>query len=284
MKLFISTDMEGVIGVSSWNEMNLSVNGHNVNSAINNELNWIVDGIKSSDIDDKVDEITICDSHSRGENVPYGQIEDKRVNLIRGYPRKFYMMQGLDESYDAVMLIGYHARIGSFKGLMDHSYSSSCIYNIRINDILVGEVEINAFLAGFYDVPVCMISGDDVLEEQMREFYGNDFPYVRTKEGIGRFAGKMYHPDRVRDIYASKVKEFTEIVNGDGKKYIKKATGNTKLEIELVNTVITDAVSAVPGLERIDGRTVRYYNEDFREIYKMIITIAMLGGKFSNYI
>ncbi len=271
------------MGVSSWNEMDLSVNGRAVNDAINEELRFITECIESSSINPEVEEITICDSHSRGENVPYGKIANDRVTLIRGYPREFYMMQGLDESYAAVMLVGYHARIGSFRGLMDHSYSSSCIYNVRINGEAVGEVEINAYLAGFYDVPVCLVTGDDVLAEQIKGFYGNGFPYVLTKEGIGRFSGKMFHPDRIKKSYSREVDRMLKILSGEKDRYIKKIEGEIELQIDLVNTVAADAVSIIPDLVRMDGRTVKYLSSDFRKVYKMIVAVAMLGGKYVSF-
>jgi D-amino peptidase len=273
--------MEGVIGVASWSEMNRD---GSYNNWLNSEIGWILDEItKYHGFDETIEEITICDSHARGENIPYGKLPDPRVTYIRGYPRPFYMMQGLDETYDAVLLLGYHARIGAFGGGMDHSYSASCIYNIRINGKLVGETEINAMYAGLYDIPVVMISGDDILEKEMSEYYSDGMIFVRTKEGIGRYSAKMYHPETVEAIYRERTKALIGKFENKKPFDIKRPEEKTVLEVDVLNTVIADALSVVPGLERTEGRTLRYCSHNYKDVFQMILTIAMLGGRFSDF-
>jgi D-amino peptidase len=280
MKIFISTDMEGVSGISSWNEMEASVRGARCYDLLKNEVSWVVDELFALDRKNEITEICVCDSHSRGEGLPYGGFGDERVTHVKGYPRPFYMMEGLDSSYETVFLVGYHASIGTLRGMMDHSYSSSAIYAVRIDGREAGEVEINALLAGYYGVPVGLVSGDDVLEAQLSGFYPSGVPYVRTKEGIGRFAGKMYSPERVEKSFREGVRRF---MDSRGKLEVKRPKERTKLEVDLVTTVIADAVSVIPGIERVSGRSVLYRSRDYRDIYRMILAIAMLGGKFAQY-
>lgn len=277
MKIYISTDMEGVSGVVSWNEMESAAAGF-WTGTLDCELNWLVQELRNSELNSRIEEIVICDSHARGENLKYGSIADRRVSWIRGYPRPWYMMEGLDSSFDLAMLIGYHARIGSWHGGMDHSYSGSSIYNIRLNDREVGETEINSYFAGWKGVPVGLVSGDDILEKQLSGFM--DVPFARTKEGIGRFSAKVYHPEVVRGNYCEAVKRLVERLPMISP---LKPEKKTTLEIDLFTTAIGDAVSTVPGLERVSGRTVRYVSEDYGNILKMILTVAMIGGRFANY-
>jgi len=277
MKIYISTDMEGVAGVVSWNEMEPPT-GREWTAMQDTELNWLIQEIQNSPLNNQIEEIVICDSHARGENLRYGVINDKRISWIRGYPRPFYMMEGLDSSFNLVMFIGYHARIGSWHGVMDHSYSSSAIYNIRLNGTEVGEVEINTYFAGWHGVPVGLVSGDDILRHQLKGFL--DVPYVQTKEGIGRFSAKVYHPDIVKENYS---KAFKELLDKLPDLKALKPAPETVLEIDLCTTVIADAVSVIPGLKRISGRTVRYVSTNYPDVLKMILTVAMLGGRFANY-
>ena len=280
MKIYISTDMEGIMGVSSWNEMDLSVAGKTCNQALESELNWIIEALKASAMGQEIEEILICDSHARGENLRFGFNDDPRICHIKGYPRPFYMMEGLDQSFDLVMLVGYHAQIGAERAGMDHSYSASCIYQIRLNGEAVGEVEINALLAGLYNVPVGLISGDDVLETEMKSFYKKGIPFVRTKEGIGRFAAKMYAPNRIKESYQTMVQGLLEKRSS---LEIKKPAAETVLEVDLLDTVMTDACAIIPGIKRIGGRTVRYQTTDYKDIYRMILTITMVGGRFVGF-
>lgn len=153
MKIFISTDMEGIEGISSWNEMTTKEAW--CAGLLKQELTYVISTLLAHA---DIEEICICDSHSRGENLLYGSFSDERITHVKGYPRRNYMMEGLDESFDAVFLLGYHASIGSLNGGMDHSYSSSCIYRVRLNGREVGEVEINAYYAGMFGVPIALIS------------------------------------------------------------------------------------------------------------------------------
>lgn len=279
MKLFISVDMEGIHGTTSWSDLEGPSRAANYERAWL-ELSWILRGIASSGGNSLIEEICVCDSHARGEGIPFKGFGDPRVTTVRGYPRPFYMLEGLDGSFAGLFLVGYHAAIGTEKGMMDHSYSASCIFRIRLNGKEAGETDINAFLAGYYGVPVCFVSGDDVLEAQIGGLFNPEPSFVRTKEGIGRFAGKMYAPEKLEDQFRNEARKAM-----DRLRFFRPLSppADTELEIELVSTVVADAVSTIPGIERIGGRLVRYRSGDFRNIYRMIHTVAMLGGKFASF-
>ena len=281
MKIFISTDMEGIGGLSSWNEMTGPAHEAYCSSLLKQELTWIIDELfRLTEHDEQlhIDEICICDSHSRGENLTYASFGDARITHIKGYPRHSYMMEGLDETFDAVFLVGYHAMIGSLNGMMDHSYSASCIYSIRIQGQSVGEVEINAFYAGQFGIPIGLISGDDILEKQLQTFM--TVPYVRTKEGLGRFTGKMYAPELLKKSFEEQVGNFFAKRKS---LVVKHLEGPIELEVDLTSTVVADAVSIVPGINRLSGRTISYTSQNYDDVFHMILTIAMLGGRFAQY-
>jgi D-amino peptidase len=163
---------------------------------------------------------------------------------------------------------------------MDHSYSASCIYRVRLNGVEAGETEINAALAGWYGVPVCFVSGDDVLESLLKSKFSPAPVYVRTKEGLGRFAGKLYPPERLESAF---IKGATAALAGLGAYRPIKAAAPTRLDIDLVSTVVADAVAVIPGVTRTSGRSVAYESADFRDVYRMIHAVAMLGGKFAAF-
>jgi D-amino peptidase len=104
-------------------------------------------------------------------------------------------------------------------------------------------------------------------------------PYVRTKEGMGRYAAKMYSPERVKQAFESQVLAFLKQKEFE----VKRLDGEVTLEVDLATTVIADAVAIVPGIKRLDGRTVQYTSSNYSDIFHMILTIAMLGGKFAQY-
>lgn len=279
MKIFVSVDMEGIHGTTSWSNLEGPARAAHYERAWL-ELSWIVRGIASSPLDGEISEICVCDSHARGEGLPFKSFGDPRVVMVRGYPRSFYMLETLDSSYAGLFLVGYHASIGTRGGMMDHSYSASCIYRVRLDGRESGETEINALLAGSFGVPVCFVSGDDILQAQLEGVFKPEPIYVRTKEGLGRFAGKMYMPDALEAEFIAGTGEALSRMGGF--KPLVPA-GETTLEIDLISTVVADAVSVIPGVERIAGRTIRYAATDFRNIYRMIHAVAMLGGKFAAF-
>ena len=278
-KVFISMDTEGLSGLTSWKEMDADPTC--AGKAYIRELNWVIDELFR--ISPEIEEITLCDSHSRGENLPYGAFKDPRITQIKGYPRQDYMMATLDSSYDMMLLIGYHGMIGSKYAVMDHSYSSAGIYNIRINDIGVGEVELNCFYAATLGVPVGLITGDNVLEDELKDNTNINPAYVKTKEGLGRFSGKLYSPEYLEPVFKKATRDAVDRLNNNKLKAIKAKTP-TVLEIDTVTTVMADAVEMIPRVERIGGRTIRYTTSSFKEIMHMILVIALLTGRFSNYI
>lgn len=276
-KVFISLDTEGLSGLVSWNEM--TTDPSCTGKAYIRELDWILDELFK--LHPELEEVCICDSHARGENLPYGVYNDPRVYLIKGYPRQDYMLADLDSSYDMLMLVGYHGMIGTWNALMDHSYSSSAIYNARINGVEVGEVELNSYYAASLGVPLTFVAGDDKLEEELKATELRP-AYVRTKEGLGRYSAKLYSPGKLEPVFRAAVKEACAMVeNGTAKCVL--AGKPTTLEIDVMTTVMADQLEMIPGVKRTAGRTLTYTNDDFTEIMHMVLCMAQLGGKFHNY-
>jgi len=278
-KVFISMDTEGLSGLTSWKEMEADPNC--AGKAYIRELNWVIDELFK--LSPEIEEITLCDSHSRGENLPYGVFNDPRITQIKGYPRQDYMLATLDSSYDMMFLIGYHGMIGSKYAVMDHSYSSAGIYNIRINGNPVGEVELNCFYAAALGVPVGLITGDSILEAEIKGNKNLNPVYVKTKEGLGRFSAKLYSTDYLEPIFRLATKEAVKKLS-DGKLKTLKAATPSILEIDTVTTVMADAVEMIPSVKRIAGRTVQYTSSSFKDIMDIILVTALLTGRFRDYI
>ena len=276
-KVFISLDTEGLSGLTSWEQMNTdpSVTG----KAYTRELNWIINELFN--IAPEVEEITLCDSHSRGENLPYGVFDDPRITMISGYPRQDYMLATLDETYDMLMLVGYHGMIGSKYALMDHSYSAAGLYNIRINGEAVGEVELNSYYAASLGVPLAFVAGDDILEEELKNTKLRP-EYVRTKEGLGRFAAKMYSPSALEEKFRTATRKAVERCEKRDLPLVK-AEGPIKLEMDLATTVMADAVEMIPTVTRPRGRTIAYTSTSFKDVMHMILVTAIITGRYKDY-
>ena len=135
-KVFVSFDYEGIGGVASWTE----TEGNRAwNELATRQVTAFCTGLLERD---PQAEIVVADSHANGNNLLWEHLP-AQVSLVRGFPRNFYMFEGLDHSFTHLVLFGYHSAMGA-GGMMDHTYSSSSFYEIRINGSPVDEGIINA--------------------------------------------------------------------------------------------------------------------------------------------
>lgn len=273
LNVFISFDMEGISAVTSWREMKKdSKDSERTRRIATQEVNAAVRGIRKSG--KKIGNITICDSHASGENLLVDELETG-VSIVKGTPRKYYMMHGISAEYNVVFFIGYHAMAGTQYAGMEHTYSSASIYNIRINAQRVGESEINAALAGHYGVPLGLVTGDDLLALEIRRFFGRNIQVVITKKGISRFAARCRHP---KDVHQEIETKATRAVQKIKELKIFEFKTPIKAEIELTNSLVTDMVELIPGIKRMNGRQVSFKAKDILEFYRILRLVCSLGG------
>ncbi len=273
MNIFISFDLEGISGVSSWREMKKDSPHFNlIKKLATADVNATIRGIRKASQD--IGEILVCDSHAMGENLLIDELE-KGAHLIKGSPRNYYMMEGLNKNFDVVFFIGYHTMVGTKSGLMDHSYSSSSIYNIKINRLDVGETEINAAIAGYYGVPVGLVTGDDLLIKEVKKFLGNRTMTVITKSCISRFAAKCRHPIEVQEEIEAKAAKALKIA-----KTLKPFTFRKPIygEIDVINSLIGDVIEKIPGLKRVTARKFICKTENILEFYRLLMLICDLAA------
>ncbi len=271
MRIFISTDIEGLSGVSSWEWW--KNNEKATTEILVRHLVPVIEVIK--EYDDKA-EIVIVDSHSKGENISVLDFSEKYSNifLINGFPRKDYMMSGFDNTYDGVIFVGYHSLIGG-GGAMDHTYSSSSIYNIRVNGEPVGETAINAAFAGEFDVPVMLVVGQKEMEWEMKR-YLPDTVFVPVQEAVGRFATKnalLHDVDRSIRIGTE------EAIMRMQKALIKPFTFSSPIEVEIdwLSSSIADVVSQMPIMEKVSPRTTRYIVNNWVEGFRWLLSAVYMS-------
>jgi len=273
INLFISFDLEGISGVTSWKEIRKdSPDLLRIRKIATQEVNSAIRGVRNSGLE--IGEILICDAHASGENLLIEELEPG-INLIKGTQRNYYMMEGLNQDFDIVFFIGYHSMVGTEAGMMDHTYSSSSIYNIKINGVYVGESEINAGIAGHYGVPLGLVSGDDKLAKEIEKFFGHNVETVITKYSISRFCARCRHPVDVQKEIELKAQRAIKKIN---KLKPFKFKYPINAEIEMLNSLLGDAIKSLPGLKRISARKFVFKSKDILEFYRQLILICGLAG------
>src|SRR5678810_480252 len=89
------------------------------------------------------------------------------AELVTGSTKARSMIEGIELGFDAALFVGYHAMAGTARAVIDHTYTDR-VHEARLNGRPVGELAINAALAGTYDVPVALVSGDQALAAEAR--------------------------------------------------------------------------------------------------------------------
>src|SRR4026208_559670 len=194
MKILIAVDMEGITGVTTWDQV---TPGHAEYSRFRKLMTQDVNAAIRGATEAGADDIIVADGHWNGSNILVEEL-DSRARLNAGSPSPFSMMQGIDESVDGVMFIGYHARNGTPNAILDHTWSSKTVANVWLNDFLTGEYGLNAAVAGHFGVPVIMVSGDQTACAQVTELLG-DVEAAVVKQASGRFAAECLSPEVTRD-------------------------------------------------------------------------------------
>src|SRR5262249_22194535 len=193
MRLYISTDFEGVAGIVDWDQI-LAGRG---DYALGRELllgeeNAAIRGAQRAG----VTEILVNDSHSIRRNLAPAALAGNDSPLS-GRHKPLYMMEGLDDSFGAIFFLGYHGSIGASQAILSHSYNPRAIWEVRLNGEVVGESALNALVAAHYGVPLALVTGDQVTAAEARLL--DPAPHcVEVKRSISRFAAESLHPEVAR--------------------------------------------------------------------------------------
>lgn len=261
--VLLSADMEGVSVTATPEDVTPGTSGYEEARQVwARELNTIIGGL----LDTGVDHVVVVDAHGSGANLAKSEL-DPRASLIRGRPRRFGMLEGIEESPAAVVFQGYHGGPGS-GGILSHSYVATGVHAFRVNGIAAGEGTLNAVLAASFGVPVILVTGDDAACEEA-ERYAPSAERVVVKTHLSRFTGRL---SAAEEVMAS-LRQGAEaagrlLVSGDVPVVEKPSV--VEVEIEFSSEATALAVSAIPCLERDGERLLRYRSDDPPALFRCL--------------
>src|SRR5579859_7039359 len=193
MKVYISTDFEGVAGIVDWDQIMVGSHDYELGRRLLlGELNAAIDGALQAG----AQTVLVNDSHSSMRNLDPDQLHGS-ASLLSGKHKPLYMMEGLDSSFDAIFFIGYHGSIGASHAVLSHSYNPRAIWEARINGEIVGESALNALVAAHYGVPIALVTGDEVTVAEAERLAPPPHG-VAVKRGVSRTAAESLHPTEAR--------------------------------------------------------------------------------------
>lgn len=262
LKVFISADMEGVVGVATGEQLGPSGFEYTrFRDLMTNEVLAAIDGAREAG----ATEIVVADSHGNMQNILIEKLPSD-IRLVRGTPRPLGMMEGIDESFDAVVFLGYHASTTNPEGVRAHTLSSARLADVRVNGRTMTEGSLNAALAGQFGVPVVMISGDDVVVAEVQSVIGA-IEGAAVKRAIGFHATETMMPDAAYDLIREKVR-----VGVTRHEAIAPYLVDTPvtLEVRFKNYRPAEVLSWLPNVDRVDAHSIRFVGKDMVEIARFL--------------
>jgi D-amino peptidase len=272
MKILIATDMEGITGVTTWEQV---TPGHAEYARFRRLMTQDANAAVRGAMEAGADEVIVADGHWNGSNILIEEL-DPRARLNGGSPSPFSMMQGIDETVDGVFFVGYHARNGSSNAVLDHTWSSKTVVNVWLNDILTGEYGLNAAVAGHFGVPVIMASGDQTACAQIVELLG-DMETAVVKQATGRFAAECLAPAVSQEMIALAASRAVErLTEGDVPEPFALDTP-VRVTVEFFTSDMADKASRIPFTQR-DGTRVSLAVEEMVSAYNGFRSMVMLAS------
>ena len=259
-RFFISVDMEGIGGIGT--PAMTSPTGKDYalgRQLMTNEVNAVVGAI----LQRGPAEILVNDSHGDMQNLLETEL-DPRVTYIQGAVKPFGMVEGLDSTYAAAIFIGYHSRAGTPNGFIAHT-GTGAVKGLWLNDIEVGEGELNAAYAGSIGVPVIMAAGDSAFVEQFTRTVKVEA--VATKYAVTPQAARLLHPKVVQE----------RLVAATGRALANRSSAKpwvigkpVKVRLRLSDNTVTQILQAIPGVRQVDGFTVEFTAPTMADAYRLI--------------
>jgi len=256
LKVYISADIEGVTGVTFWDETSQGKPGY---EAARRQMTAEVTAACEGAIAGGATEILVQDAHGGADNLIASELP-REAELLRGWSGgPMSMLQEIDETYDAVMMVGYHGRAQGAANPLEHTYTgrATCI---RINEKPVAEFTLNTYGAAHFGVPCVLVTGDSGVCAEAEQLV----PAIATvpvKRGVGSSTVSI-HPgeavDRIRDAARAALTDGREAC-------VLAALDHVVLEIVYRHHAPAYRASFYPGAELVDPVTVRFEAPDMYE-------------------
>jgi D-amino peptidase len=274
MKVYLHWDMEGVSGLFTREQVWFWEEGVRPDVAEEGRrlLMADVNSAVAAALQSGADRVIVCDTHHGGGNIRIPELLDDPRVTYHGRSRairegKSRWMPDLDASVDGLMLLGHHAKAGTGGAFLPHTWSLEWA-DFAINGQSIGEIGIEACFAGYWDVPLIMVQGDeDGCREAETQFPGVVTAAVKRAESHDRCSGLDAEP--ARRLTAQKVAEAIQKARSDRPAPYKPSLP-MRVTVRLTSAAAAEAAATKPGARRIDDETVEWLVERQCDVVKWI--------------
>lgn len=268
MKFYLSMDMEGVTALPDYTYVDAKEKNYERGRRLMTaDANAIIRG----SVDAGAGEFLVNDSHSKMNNLIAEDLHEK-AELITGGVKAYSMVEGLDSSFTGAFFAGYHARAGQ-KGVMAHSMVFA-VRSMWINEVEIGELGFNAYVAGHYGVPVLLVAGDDCACKEAEALIPN-VTTVAVKQSLTRSAVQTLHPKKAQQLLQAQTVRAIE-----NQENVKPLVPPDKplLKIEFTNYGEAELAAMMPGCELQKETTIVHFQaKDILEAYRAMLVMTELA-------
>lgn len=262
MKIYISADMEGVVGVVTNEQLGpTGFEYQRFREFMTEEVNAAINGALAGG----ATQIVVSDSHGNGQNLLIEKL-NRDVLVVRSWPRPLMMMQGIDSTFAGAIFIGYHSGTTNMGGVRAHTISSARLADVRLNELSMSEAGINAAIAGHFNVPIIMVSGDDVVVKETTALLG-DIEGAVVKWANGFHSATTITPEASYQLIREKAMKAVRRIK-EFKPY--KISYPVKLDVRFKNYRPSELLSYLSIVERTDAHSIRFVGKDMIEVSKFL--------------
>ncbi len=260
MKIYISTDLEGVSGVCIFEqtrEKGTPLNEH-ARKLLMGDIAAVVQGC----LDGGAADVVVMDGHGGGFNFIL-DMAHPGATYVTGFDRP-QVMPGFDAACDAVILLGFHAMNGTKTGLLHHTQSSKAESKYWYNGREMGEIGQEAIICGHLGIPIVMVTGDQATCDEARQLLGDEIVTVAVKQGYSRQCGRLLAPARAHQLLREgAVRAMKAVPRCKPFKMPPPIEGR----LQVATKEIADAIKPVRA-RRVDDRTFVAVFENPQDILK----------------
>ncbi len=263
MKLYISADIEGIAGIAHWDEARQDRPDY---AEFRERMTAHVAAACEGAVEGGATDIRVKDAHGSGRNV-FAERLPECTRVIRGWSgHPLMMVQEIDESFDALAMVGYHARAGSDGNPLAHTMSSSKIALMSLNGEPISEFRLHAWAGAMYGVPTIFVSGDEALCEEVRALEPA-IVTVPVLRGIGDSTESLHPRVAERSIREG----MQDAMQGDLTACCLELPSHFDLRIRYHQAKRAYTKAFYPGLRKLDDATVSLETDDYFEVLRAIL-------------
>ncbi len=277
MKIYISVDIEGATGIASFSQCSRPDSAHYdypfARRMLTGDVNAAIRGARAGG----ATEVVVKDSHATCKNLLIDELEPG-TQLISGMGAgTLGMMEGIDSSFSASMLVGYHAMAGGF-GMMEHALVGG-LHRLAINGEAVGEIAVSAVIAGAFGVPTVFVSSDQGGCDEAIACLPGRVQTFATKRGFGYALGQLLSPS----VTIPGIEEAARqaVLNAATTKPYAIG-GPVKMSVAFRTSPEADMAATLIGVSRTDAYTVEFSADSFLEAHRLalnVFTMSIVGRR-----